>query len=57
MVLAVFIFRFFNSGGQNLWLRGIFCVLTLGLFVVLHRDDLQEFWVRARRFKTAQAAA
>ncbi|MFZ1073951.1 MAG: MATE family efflux transporter [Verrucomicrobiia bacterium] len=57
MVLAVFIFRFFNSGGQNLWLRGIFCALTLGLFFVLHRDDLQEFWVRARRFKTAQAAA
>jgi peptidoglycan biosynthesis protein MviN/MurJ (putative lipid II flippase) len=57
MVLAVFIFRFYNPGGQNLWLRGIFCALTLVLFVVLYRDDLQEFWVRARRFKTAPATA
>jgi hypothetical protein len=57
-LLAIFIFRGFDLDGHNLWLRGIFCVLTSGLFVVLHRDDLKEFWARAaRRFKAAQPAA
>jgi len=56
-LLAIFIFREFDLDGHNLWLRGIFCVLASGLFVVLHRDDLKEFWTRARRFKAAQPAA
>jgi len=54
-VLAFLCLRFTDLSGNNLWLRGFFCVLTTGLFVVLHRDDLREFWQRARRFKAAQA--
>lgn len=49
--LAIFIFRSVDLAGQNFWLRGLFCALTSGLFVALHRDDLKEFWVRARRLK------
>jgi peptidoglycan biosynthesis protein MviN/MurJ (putative lipid II flippase) len=55
-VLAVLCFRFTDPGGNNLWLRGIFCVLTAGLFLALHRAELQEFFSRAKGFKSNKAA-
>jgi O-antigen/teichoic acid export membrane protein len=56
MALAFWYFHFTDLSGNNFWLRGIFCALTLGLFLILHRADLREFWSRARRFKTAPVA-
>ena len=49
---AVAAFVFFHDAEitvNDLWLRGGFCVLTLGLFVVLHRNDLMEFFMRGKR--------
>lgn len=52
-------YLFFHSArlsAANLWLRGAFCVLALGVFVILHRDDLQEFWLRGmKKLKPASA--
>jgi hypothetical protein len=55
MALAVLCFRTTDIAGKNLWLRGAVCVLTTGLFVVLHRDDLREFWLRAKNFRSRPA--
>jgi hypothetical protein len=37
--------------GNNFWLRGTFCALTLVAFLALHRDEVVEFLSRGRRFK------
>lgn len=51
MALAFLVLRAADPAGGNLWLRGLFCALAAGVFVVLHRDDLREFWSRARKRK------
>jgi len=56
LALAIVVFRTFDLAGQNLWLRGVFCALALGVFAGMHRDDLREFWQRARQYKVAPAA-
>jgi O-antigen/teichoic acid export membrane protein len=55
--LAFICLRSIDSAGRDLWLRGMICVLAAGLFVVLHRDDLREFWFRAKRFRIVKANA
>ncbi|HUB86544.1 MAG TPA: hypothetical protein VMB22_01535 [Verrucomicrobiae bacterium] len=50
-VLAFLCFHAANVSALDLCWRGLFCALTLAVFVVLHRDDLQEFWSRARKQK------
>jgi peptidoglycan biosynthesis protein MviN/MurJ (putative lipid II flippase) len=52
--LAFACFRFTDLNGNSLWLRGLFCVLTLAVFLILHRDEVVEFLSRGRRFSFLQ---